>query len=187
MQSVCVFLGANFGNNQLIQEEIENLGKEIAEKNLTMIYGGSSLGMMGLLATSVKKFGGKVVGVITNHLSTKEQLLTTLDELHLVESMQARKQMMHNLADCFIVFPGGLGTLEEALETWNAIKIGALEKKIAFLNIDGYFDGLFTFVNSCQENGFLTQEQQLIPIVSSNSKHLLELLTQDMEHSCSFG
>ncbi|WP_234999737.1 TIGR00730 family Rossman fold protein [Legionella quinlivanii] len=103
---------------------------------MTLVYGGSSLGMMGLLANTVKECGGKVVGIITHHLIEQEKPLKCLDELYIVDSMQERKSMMQQISDMFIVMPGGLGTLEEAIETWNAIKIGELTKPIGFLNIN---------------------------------------------------
>ena len=111
MKSVCVYLGANFGKNEAFKEAVIKLGSEISDRGLTLIYGGSSLGMMGLLATTVKESGGKVIGVITRHLIEKEKPLETLDELHIVDSMQERKKIMQKLADAFIVFPGGIGTL----------------------------------------------------------------------------
>jgi len=181
MKSVCVYLGANFGKNEAFKVAVVKLGNEIADMGLTLVYGGSSLGMMGLLATTVKESGGKVIGVITSHLIEKEKPLEILDELHIVESMQERKKMMQNLADAFIVMPGGIGTLEEAIETWNAIKIGEIDKNIGFLNVDSFFDGLFSFVNNCQNNGFLTEEQGSIPQVSSNVFALINALMETDE------
>ena len=89
--------------------------------------------------------------------------------------------MMQNLADTFIVMPGGIGTLEEAIETWNAIKIGEIDKKIGFLNIDGFFDVLFCFINNCQKHGFITTEQEVIPKVSSNVCKLINSLMETDE------
>lgn len=181
MKSVCVYLGANFGKNEAFKVAVVKLGNEIADMGLTLVYGGSSLGMMGLLATTVKESGGKAIGVITRHLIEKEKPLEILDELHIVESMQERKKMMQILADAFIVMPGGIGTLEEAIETWNAIKIGEIDKKIGFLNVDGFFDGLFSFVSNCQKNGFLTEEQESIPQVNSSVCALLNALIETDE------
>lgn len=181
MKSVCVYLGANFGKKKAFEEAVVKLGNEIADMGLTLIYGGSSLGMMGLLARTVKESGGKVIGIITRYLIEKEKPLEILDELHIVESMQERKKMMQNLADTFIVMPGGIGTLEEAIETWNAIKIGEIDKGIGFLNVDGFFDGLFSFINNCQKNGFLTEKQESIPLVNSNGWALINSLKETDE------
>ena len=173
MTTVCVYLGANSGNNDQFSEATVLLAKELADMGFTLVYGGSSLGMMGLLATSVKERGGKVVGIITKQLIEREKPLDLLDELHIVDTMQERKRMMQQLADIFIVMPGGLGTLEEAFETWNAIKIGELKKNIGFLNINGYFDGLFSFIGSCEQNGLLLKKDGDIPIVQPSVQSLL--------------
>ncbi|BCA94355.1 cytokinin riboside 5'-monophosphate phosphoribohydrolase [Legionella antarctica] len=176
MKTVCVYLGAQFGNVNEYSEAAILLGKLIAVDGFTLVYGGSSLGMMGLLANTVKENGGKVVGIITHHLIDQEKPLKILDELHIVDSMQQRKAMMQKISDMFLVMPGGLGTLEEAIETWNAIKIGELSKPIGFLNIKGYFDGLFSFLNSCEQAGFLSSQVINIPVSRSN----IQLLWNEM-------
>ena len=176
MKSICVYLGASYGNDSMFNEAVILLGKEIADSGLTLVYGGSSLGLMGVLANTVKDHGGKVIGVITQQLIEKELPLTNLDELHIVDSMQERKQMMQKLADVFVVMPGGLGTLEEAFETWNAIKIGVIDKPIGFVNIRGFFDELFAFTKTCEKNGFLSEKHQHIPKINPEIKLLLEEL-----------
>ena len=181
MKSICVYLGANSGIDISFSEAVIHLGKEIAATGSTLIYGGSSLGLMGLLANTVIENGGKVIGIITKQLIEKEKPLTTLDELHVVDSMQERKLRMQELADVFVVMPGGLGTLEEAFETWNAIKIGVLNKSIGFLNISGFFDELFAFTKTCEKNGFLTETHRQIPEINPDVKLLLEAL--DITHS----
>jgi uncharacterized protein (TIGR00730 family) len=183
MKTVCVYLGANLGNNKAFEQATIKLAQEIVDTGLTLIYGGSSLGMMGLLATTVKSLGGRAIGVMTTHLLDKEKPLEILDELHVVDSMQERKKMLQKLADAFIVMPGGLGTLEEAIETWNAVKIGELDKKIGFLNIDNYFDKLFEFINDCKNVGFMNAKQSTIPIVNSDPSLLLSHLVQTAEET----
>ena len=179
MKSVGVYLGANSGNNKDFGKEITILGKNLAQMNLTLVYGGSSQGLMGQLATEVKTNGGTVIGVITNQLIEKEQPLTTLDELHIVDSMQERKQFIQKHSDSFIVVPGGLGTLEEAFDTWNAIKIGLIDKPIGFLNINGYFDRLFEFITTCEQYGFISNEQANIPLINATVFGLLS----DLNHA----
>lgn len=176
MKTICVYLGASFGNNVAFKQSVVKLAHEIVDHGLTLVYGGSSLGMMGLLASTVKELNGKVIGVITKHLLDKEKPLDNLDELYIVDSMQERKKMLQQLADAFIVMPGGLGTLEEAIETWNAIKIGELNKKIGFLNTDDYFQKLFGFIEHCQENGFMHTGQSSIPLVNTDPASLLNNL-----------
>jgi uncharacterized protein (TIGR00730 family) len=178
MRSVCVYLGASEGNNTAFSESVVLLGKKIAALNLRLVYGGSRLGMMGLLANTVKDAGGTVVGVITEHLIPKEKPLEQLDALHVVNSMQARKKMMQDESDIFLVMPGGLGTLEEAIETWNAIKIGIFNKPIGFFNQNGYFDLLFAFIKSCETSGFLSEAHRRIPLVDLDVEMLLLALTR---------
>lgn len=173
MTKVCVYLGAHLGNSEQVKEATVLLAKELAHLGSTLVYGGSSLGMMGLLATTVKEHGGKAIGIITKHLIEREKPFELLDELHVVDSMQERKRMMQETADIFIVMPGGLGTLEEAFTTWNAIKIGELKKSIGFLNINGYFDGLFSFIENGEQNGLLLKKDRDIPIVQPCVRSLL--------------
>ncbi|MBA2650109.1 MAG: TIGR00730 family Rossman fold protein [Legionella sp.] len=163
MKSICVYLGAKFGSSPLFKDVVIQLGNQIADSNIRLIYGGSSLGLMGLLATSVMDLGGKVTGVITESLIALEKPLTSLDELIITKTMQERKMLMQQKADAFIVMPGGVGTLEEAFDTWNAIKIGAFNKPFGFLNIDSYFDGLFSFINNAEKHGFVSKTQAKIP------------------------
>lgn len=173
MLSICVYLGANPGKDPQFTEAVTCLGQEIVKRNWSLIYGGSSLGLMGLLANTVKKHGGKAIGIITKQLINQEQPLASLDELHLVNSMHERKHLMQQKADLFLVMPGGLGTLEEAFDTWNAIKLGLFSKPIGFLNTNGYFDDLFSFMANCAEQGFISPKQQQLPIISADIKHLL--------------
>ncbi|WP_419419757.1 TIGR00730 family Rossman fold protein [Legionella sp. D16C41] len=177
MKTICVYLGANYGNNNSFKQAVIDLAHEIVELDLTLVYGGSSLGLMGLLATTVKELGGKAIGVITNYLIDKEKPLAILDKLYIVDSMQERKQLMQQLADCFVVVPGGLGTLEEAIETCNAIKIGELNKKIGFINVNGFFDTLFQFIDNCRDSGFLAHGH-FAPEVNKNVQALLKALIQ---------
>lgn len=178
MKSICVYLGANHGNSLVLTDTVVVLGEEIAKAGYRLVYGGSSQGLMGLLANSVMLHGGKITGVITKQLITQEQPLTTLDELIVVETMQERKLVMQQQSDAFIVMPGGLGTLEEAFDTWNAIKIGVFNKPMGFLNIEGYFDGLFSFISNCENKGFITSSQVRIPKINADPRLLLNSLIQ---------
>lgn len=183
MKTICVYLGSNAGHQATFSDAIRQLGKDIAELNLILIYGGSSLGLMGELATAVKSHGGKVIGIITEQLLEKEKpVMALLDELQILESMQARKQAMQTKADLFLVLPGGLGTLEEAFETWNAIKIGIFDKPIGFLNLNGYFDGLFSFISTCEHHGFITKTHQEIPLIHEDPSILLKKIMMKSHH-----
>ena len=181
MKSLCVYLGANSGNSSTYTNAVVILGEQIAKNGYRLVYGGSSMGLMGLLAKSVMEHGGKVKGVITEKLIAQEQPLTTLDELIVVDTMQERKLIMQQRSDAFIVMPGGLGTLEEAFDTWNAIKIGVIDKPIGFLNIEGYFDGLFSFISNCEDKGFISSSQARIPKINANPQLLLKEIMKHEE------
>jgi len=177
VKSICVYLGAKFGNSAIFKDAVIELGNQMAHSNIRLVYGGSSLGLMGLLATSVMDLGGKVTGIITESLIALEKPLTSLDELILTKTMQERKILMQEKADAFIVMPGGLGTLEEAFDTWNAIKIGAFNKPLGFLNVDGYFDGLFSFISNVEKHDFVSKTQAQIPKINACPLLLLSELS----------
>lgn len=176
MKSICVYLSAKTGNNELFFQAVHVLGKQIANRGYHLVYGGSSQGLMGLLANTVLKNGGTVTGIIPKHLIQQEKPLDTLNELIITETMHERKSRMQQQADGFIVMPGGLGTLEEAFELWNAIKIGLTHKPFAFLNVDGYFNDLFSFITHCEMNNMLTSEHMQIPKINSDPILLLDEL-----------
>ena len=180
MKSICVYLGANPGNSPALTNAVVILGGQIARSGYRLIYGGSSQGLMGLLASSAIAHGGLVTGVITEQLITQELPLTTLDELIVVDKMQERKLIMQQRSSAFMVMPGGLGTLEEAFDTWNAIKIGVINKPIGFLNIEGYFDELFSFIANCEDKGFISSSQAKIPKINADPQLLLnDILKHD--------
>ena len=181
MKSVCVYLGANMGNNNRLYESTVTLGQQIAVNGYRLVYGGSSMGLMGLLAESVMSHGGKVTGVIPTHLIDKEIPPGNLDNLIVTETMEERKHILQQQSDAFVVMPGGLGTLEEVFDTWNAIKLGLIHKPIGFLNIDGYYNGLFSFIENCSDHGFIAPHQAKIPVVDANPQTLLESLLKHYE------
>ncbi|MDX2346867.1 MAG: TIGR00730 family Rossman fold protein [Legionella sp.] len=172
MKSICVYLGANRGKSSALVKASVELGQLIAQNNVRLIYGGSSLGLMGKLSESVLSHGGKVTGIISRALIAQEKPSDALDELIITETIQERKLLLQQHADAFLVFPGGIGTLEEAFETWNAIKIGTLKAPMGFLNIDGYYDKLFEFVLNCQKRGFVSADQMEIPLLGKQVEDL---------------
>lgn len=178
MKKICIYLGATFGNNELFKKKVIELGKKIAELKLSLVYGGSSLGMMGLLANTVLDHGSSVTGIITKHLIDKEVPIEELNELIIVDSMQERKKAMQEMSDAFLIMPGGLGTLEEAFETWNSVKTGEHTKPISFYNIGNYFNKLISFMEECQTAGFLKNEHLNIPFVSDDIEKILDHLIQ---------
>ncbi len=168
IKSVAVFCGSKTGKNPAYIEAAVNLGVILAKNNITLIYGGGSVGIMGAIADSVMQNNGKVIGVIPEVLVLWEQQHNNITELHVVEDMHMRKKMMYELCDAAIVMPGGYGTLDEMFEiiTWNNLKIH--EKKVILLNIEGYYNPLLAHLEMMQSQGFLYENwQERILLVNS--------------------
>jgi uncharacterized protein (TIGR00730 family) len=155
IKSLAVFCGSKPGNNPLYVEQAKQLGYLLAAKNITLIYGGSSKGVMGAVANAVLEKNGKVIGIIPKVLTAWEQQHLGLTELHEVTDMHARKLMLYKKCDAAIILPGGYGTLDELFEmlTWNQLNIH--DKKIIILNTDGFYDHLILHLKKMEEESFL--------------------------------
>ena len=153
--SVAVFCGSKLGNNKLFAQHAEEVGLMLAQKNIQLVYGGGNRGLMGIVANTVLKNQGKVVGVIPSLLNDKEQQHDALTTLHIVETMHERKKMMFELCEAAIILPGGFGTMDELFEiiTWNQLSIH--DKAIVLLNSDGYYNNLIAHLQQMQEEDFL--------------------------------
>lgn len=154
MRSVCVYLSSSAGRPTDVTA-IQALGHELAARTLTLVYGGAHRGLMGVLADAALAAGGEVVGVIPQALVDYEVAHTGLTTLHVVQTMHQRKAMMFDLADAFIVAPGGLGTLEEAFEQLTGIQLGYHTKPIIFLDVGGFWRPLEVFLDHAVETGVL--------------------------------
>ena len=167
MRTVCVFLSSSEGRPADVAA-IEALGRELAIRDLTLIYGGAHRGLMGVLADAVLAAGGRAVGVIPKALVDLEVAHTGLTQLHVVETMHDRKAMMFTLAGAFVVAPGGFGTLEEAFEQLTGIQLGYHTKPIVFLDVEGFWRPLEAFLDHSVEAGVLRPDvRALFRTVSS--------------------
>jgi uncharacterized protein (TIGR00730 family) len=155
---ICVYCGSSDGQDQSILEMAEDFGRELASRNIGLVYGGSSLGVMGALANSVMKHGGEVTGVIPENLFSKEVAHTGITQLITVADMHERKQTMADRADAFVALPGGFGTMEELFEiiTWN--QIGIIEKPVTLLNWNGFYSSLLDMIHHAVEAGFIREK-----------------------------
>jgi hypothetical protein len=153
--SICVFCGANPGDDPVFVEASAALGAALAGAGHDLVYGGGRVGLMGVLADVVLGAGGRVVGFIPQHLVDREVAHLGLTELVVTDSMHSRKAGMCDRADGFIALPGGYGTLDEVLEilTWN--QIGSIAKPVAFLDVAGYYDSLFRFFDDAVAAGLI--------------------------------
>ncbi|MET4563541.1 uncharacterized protein (TIGR00730 family) [Lysinibacillus parviboronicapiens] len=174
MKSIAVFCGSSIGASEAYREGAILLGKELAKRNITLIYGGASVGVMGTVADTVLREGGKVIGVIPTLLEDREISHKHLTELIVVNSMHERKSKMMELADGFIALPGGPGTLEEFFEvfTWN--QIGLIQKPCGILNINHYYDLLIALFDHMQVEQFLQTQYRNALLVDNDVLLLLE-------------
>ncbi|NIE96656.1 TIGR00730 family Rossman fold protein [Acinetobacter sp. C26M] len=154
MNSICVFCGSSLGNDPIYQQMAQATGQAIAAQGKTLVYGGGRSGLMGVVADSALQAGGRVIGVIPNALVDRELAHTGLTELHIVKNMHERKTKMAELSDAFVALPGGAGTLEEIFEQWTWSQLGIHQKPCAFLNVDGFYDGLIQMIQGSVERGF---------------------------------
>ena len=177
--SICVYCGSRNGDSPLYAQVAQEVGHWIGEHQGQLVYGGGENGLMGLVAKSTMEAGGRVVGIIPTALKTKEKPRIACDELHVVDTMHERKQMMAERADLFLALPGGIGTFEEFFEIWTWRQLGYHNKPIGLLNTEGYYDSLLAFAQSSVEKGFLSDSQMALIKTGSQAQELLRTLVQD--------
>lgn len=173
MNNIAVFCGSSFGKNDIYTVQAAALGKAIAKRKSTLIYGGAKVGLMGVIANAALDAGGKVIGVLPRFLQTKEIAHTELTELILVDTMHDRKAKMSELCDGVIAIPGGYGTMEEFFEllTWG--QLGLHQKPVAILNVNGFYNGLITLIDNMVTQGFLKQFNRDMLLVDDNIEKLI--------------
>ncbi len=169
IRRVAVYCGSADGNNPAFLAEARALGAAIAEKGLGLVYGGASVGLMGAVADAALAGGAEVIGVLPDVLAGKEIAHARLTSLELVSTMHERKARMAELADAFLVLPGGYGTLEELLEvvTWAQLRLHA--KPCILINTAGYWDGLLAFLDTAVAAGFLKPKNRALLRVAENA------------------
>jgi uncharacterized protein (TIGR00730 family) len=172
VRSVCVYLSSSAGRPADI-EAIQALGRELAARDLTLIYGGAHRGLMGVLADATLGAGGRAIGVIPQALVDREIAHTGLTELHVVDTMHQRKQAFTDLSDGFINLPGGTGTMDELWEALSWAQIGYHAKPVGLLNVAGYYDHLIAFYARMGEVGFLRPQHQGVLTVDDTLEGLL--------------
>ena len=171
-----VFLGSKIGAHDRYREATAAFGRAMAKAGVGLVYGGASIGLMGVLADAVLSGGGEVIGVIPESLMRREIMRHDLTELHVVASMHERKALMAERGDAFVALPGGLGTFEELFEIWTWAQLGYHDKPCALLNVDGFFDGMLAFVDGATRAGFLNAEDQRLLMVETDPAGLVDAL-----------
>lgn len=157
--SICVYCGSRPGSEAAYTEAAEAVGRAIGERGWRLVYGGGRAGLMGSVADAALQAGAEVVGVIPTSLMTRELGHTGLTELHVVETMHERKRIMAEHADAFLALPGGIGTFEELFEAWTWRQLGYHAKPLGILNVAGYYDLMFDFIDRSVGQGFLGAAQ----------------------------
>jgi uncharacterized protein (TIGR00730 family) len=173
---VCVYCGSSNGVPAIYLDRAAEMGRALASRRLTLVYGGGCTGLMGALADGALDAGGEVVGIITARLNTPELAHTRLTELHVVETMHERKSIMANMADAFVALPGGLGTLEELCEILTWSQLGLHDRPIGLLNVEAFFDTLLALLNHTRLQGFLHHSDRVQLIVEEVPDLLLDRL-----------
>jgi len=173
MRRICVFAGSSLGAHPEYVTAARELGRTLAADGIGLVYGGGSIGLMGVLADSVLEADGEVIGIIPRRLATREIAHQHLADLRVVGSMHERKALMAELADGFIALPGGFGTLDELLEITTWAQLGLHAKPIGLLDVRGYFAPLVTLVERAVVEGFVAAENRGLLVVASDVRHLL--------------
>jgi uncharacterized protein (TIGR00730 family) len=176
LRSVCVYCSSSSAKDSVVEQEIRTFGREIARRGVSLVYGGSSKGLMGALADEVLGAGGRVVGVVPKALQGREAAHRGLTELKVVATMHEREQLMFDLADAFIAFPGGFGTLEEIIEMLTWKQLGIHGKPVVFANIGGYFDPVLAQFDAAIKMGYARKEDRILYTVADTTAAILTLL-----------
>ncbi len=176
--SLCVYCGSRPGASPAYADAARAVGRWIGQRGGQLVYGGGRNGLMGLVADSTLQAGGRVVGVIPKALVEKEWAHHGCTELHVVDTMHERKRLMAEHADAFLALPGGIGTFEEFFEVWTWRQLGYHDKPVGLLNVDGYYDGMLSFLRSSVQAQFMGEWQMDLMRVGADLETLLPNLVQ---------
>jgi uncharacterized protein (TIGR00730 family) len=174
VERVCVYCGSSPGHDPAYRRAAREMGEELVARDLGLVFGGGSVGLMGTVADAVMDGGGEAVGVIPEALEAKEVAHGGLTELAVVGSMHERKQRMVELSDGFVALPGGLGTLEELFEVLTWAQLGIHEKPCGVLNVAGFYDGLVSHLDGATEAGFVSPAHRDLARVETEPAALLD-------------
>ena len=176
IKTIAVYCGSNNGRDESYKKFAKELGEVLAKRRINLVYGGTNKGLMGVLANSAFEEGTNVTGIITERLRAKGQVNPNLSMLESYPTMQSRKARMIELADAFIMMPGGIGTLEEFMEVWTLNQLGETSKPLGVLNIDNYFANLLSFIDHMIAEKFLPSAHRNGIVVHSYPEELINLL-----------
>jgi hypothetical protein len=176
MKAISVFCGSNFDGNPILLKAVNDLADVMVERGISLVFGGGSVGVMGLIADAVLQRGGTAIGVIPKFLMDKEVGHTGLTELIITENMHQRKQKMADISDGVITLPGGFGTMEEFFEVLTWLQLGLHGHPIGLLNVDGFYNPLLMQIDLMVEKKFLKPLNRELVLSDPNPKTLIELM-----------
>ena len=173
MKNICVYCGSSFGAGRNYEEAARQIGYLLADRSIGIVYGGAKIGLMGVVASAARERAGTVIGVMPSFLFEQKRAHQNLSEIRVVDTMHERKHLMASLSDAFIALPGGLGTLDEMFEmlTWLQLKLHS--KPCGFLNVTGYFNKLFEFLDHAVEQDFIKRPHRDMIFEESNPEQLV--------------
>lgn len=177
IHSVCVYCGSSNHVDDVYKKLAVDVGTALAQHKKRIVYGGGHVGLMGLVADSALKAGGEVIGIIPEHIRAHEVQHKGLTELHVVDSMHTRKNLMAEKADAFVVLPGGFGTLDEAFEVLTWKQLALHNKPIIIFNVNGFWDPLIKLIDHMIEQGFAPKNNYLIFKTVTNMEELFTALS----------
>ena len=190
-ESVCVYCGSSFGTDPVYEAAATRLGQLIAGAGLRLVYGGGAVGLMGTVAKAVIDEGGKVTGIIPHFLEKREEMLDAVDDLIVTDNMHERKQLMFQKADAFIALPGGIGTLEEAVEMMTWAQLGQHRKPVLLADINGFWAPLLELLDHMRHQGFIRPNSEVPYLVAKRVDDALPMLNSaicgDREGNCNDG
>ncbi|KAF5206460.1 Cytokinin riboside 5'-monophosphate phosphoribohydrolase LOG7 [Thalictrum thalictroides] len=175
---ICVFCGSSSGKKPSYQEAAVQLGNELVERKIDLVYGGGSVGLMGLVSQAVHDGGRHVLGIIPKTLMPRELTGETVGEVRTVSDMHQRKAEMARQADAFIALPGGYGTLEELLEVITWAQLNIHHKPVGLLNVEGYYNSLLSFIDKAVDEGFISPSARRIIVSAPTAKELVKELEE---------
>jgi uncharacterized protein (TIGR00730 family) len=178
VERLAVYCGSASGSQPVFADCARATAQAMVGRGVDLVYGGGRLGLMGLIADSVLAGGGRVYGVIPQALVDIEVAHTGLTQLHTVANMHERKAKMTDLADAVLALPGGVGTLDELFEAWSWNALGYHAKPFCLLNVEGFWDGLITFIDHATDSGFLSQQRRAQLLVAATPDEALKLLDE---------
>ncbi len=188
IRSVCVYCGSAFGKDPAYRQAARDLGQVLAGAGLRLVYGGGGVGLMGETARAVHEAGGQVLGIMPKFLQNRESVLDEIDT-RIVDNMHERKMMMFEESDAFVVVPGGVGTLEEAIELMSWRRLDLHKKPVIFLNTNGYWEPFFTLIRHTETENFTPSAfldtylsvdtvEEVLPAIARATAHTVNIDTR---------